>query len=86
MPAAARRGDLISHGGEIIEGSPDHATNSIPTARKDDAVICVIHGLQKIAAGSPTVEVNGRQRARVGDPITCGAVITTGSPNVDVGG
>lgn len=84
-PRTARIGDTISHGGAIIEGSPDVTANGIPVAREGDAVMCAIHGLQRIAAGSPTVSTNGRQRARVGDPTTCGAVITSGSPDVETG-
>ena len=33
MPLKARLGDAHSHGGTIIEGSPDVTTNGIPTAR-----------------------------------------------------
>lgn len=75
MPRIARRTDPISHGGQIIEGSPDTITNGLETARKGDAVMCAIHGLVAIADGSPDVITNGKRTARLGDPITCGAVI-----------
>lgn len=38
------------------------------------------------AAGSSTVFINGLQAARVGDPISCGGTIATGSSNVMIGG
>lgn len=34
------------------------------------------------ATGSPTVFVNGRALARVGDAVACGSVCATGSPDV----
>ncbi len=39
-----------------------------------------------LAAGSKTVFVNGRPKGRVGDPVACGSLVATGSPNVFVGG
>lgn len=86
MPRKARLGDTISHGGSIIQASPDVTCNGIKVARQGDAVMCVIHGLQSIAKGSSTVITNGKQTARLGDPITCGAVISSASPNVETGG
>lgn len=85
MPATARLGDTISHGGVIISASPHSSVDGIPTARQGDAVICNIHGPQTIADGSPLHTVDGRRKARVGDPITCGAVISSGSGTVDTG-
>lgn len=85
MPAKARKGDPHSHGGTIIEGSPDHTTNGIPTARLNDKAICPIHGIQVISSASTTVSVNGRGQARVGDSISCGATISSGSPDTFAG-
>lgn len=85
MPRDARIGDTHSHGGVIIEGSPNFNVNGIPSSRVGDKVWCPIHGIVAIATGSPTVILNGRRRARIGDLITCGAVITSGSPDVDIG-
>jgi len=82
MPAASRKGDSISHGGQIVTGSPDVKINGKEAARIGDAVICSLHGPQVIAGGSPNVFYNGRAAARVGDPISCGATIVTGSPDV----
>ena len=38
-----------------------------------------------VAQGSPTVYVNELQMARIGDPVSCGSAVGTGSPNVFVG-
>lgn len=86
MPAAARKGDPISHGGEILDGSGNVFVNGVPKARKTDPVFCVIHGIQSVVQGSPDVFVNGLPAARVGDLISCGAIIVAGSPNVFVNG
>lgn len=83
--SVARVGDSISHGGGIIQGSPNVFTNGIPTARLGDAVECAIHGLQTITSASTTVRANSKGVARIGDSISCGAVITSGSPNVKAG-
>jgi uncharacterized Zn-binding protein involved in type VI secretion len=39
-------------------------------------------GVRVVASGSSTVFANGKQLARIGDPISCGASISTGSSNV----
>jgi hypothetical protein len=39
-----------------------------------------------LAAGSATVRANGKQLARVGDPVACGSSVATGSTNVRAGG
>lgn len=81
----ARLRDLISHGGEIIEASPNNWANGRMVARLNDRVNCSIHGLQRIVQASERVFANGRGVARLGDRISCGAVITTASPNVWAG-
>lgn len=81
MPQAARLGDTISHGGDIVAGSPDTFCNGIPVARLGDAVVCQIHGSQFISSASPNVFANGIPRARLGDSISCGATITSASPD-----
>lgn len=85
MPQVARIGDGISHGGAIIEGSPDVFANGIAVARLGDKVQCQIHGLRVITSGSATVSVNGKPVARIGDSISCGAVIVEGSPDIEAG-
>ena len=85
MPEVARIGDTISHGGEIIEGSPNCNCNNRAIARIGDAVICSTHGLQTITSSSGTVFANGLGIARVGDAVSCGAVIVSGSPDTNAG-
>lgn len=38
------------------------------------------------AKGSNKVFINGLPAARIGDPLSCGGTIATGSPNVMIGG
>jgi len=38
-----------------------------------------------LAAGSPTVFCNGKQAARIGDPVACGSSAADGSANVFIG-
>lgn len=83
MPKVARVDDTISHGGEIIEGSPDVEANGKAVARLGDKVKCRVHGTKVIATASETVFANGKGVARIGDAISCGAVIITGSPDVE---
>jgi uncharacterized Zn-binding protein involved in type VI secretion len=59
--------------------------NNNNVCRKGDAFQNHPHG-RVVASGSSTVFVNGQQVARIGDPLTCGANIATGSGNVIVGG
>lgn len=86
MPAVARKGDTISHGGYIVDGAHTVFTNGIETARKTDPVLCDIHGPTTIAEGSPNVFAEGLEVARIGDHTACGATIITGSPNVFANG
>jgi uncharacterized Zn-binding protein involved in type VI secretion len=86
MPAKARLGDPISHGGGITEGSQDTLTNLQPAARLGDAVYCAQHQEQTISSASTDVFIDDRGAARVGDSISCGATITGGSPDVFVDG
>jgi uncharacterized Zn-binding protein involved in type VI secretion len=95
MPAVARQGDptTTGHGCDatttITGPSTDVFANSIGIERKGDPVsphtipagpVCVDHSAI-INVGSPTVFVNGKPLARVGDS-TDGGAITAGSPNV----
>ncbi len=83
MPAVARTGDSTSHGGGLGQGSTTLIVNGLSACRVGDPFDCPIHGAQTIASGSPNVENEGKGIARVGDTTTCGASITTGSPNVN---
>lgn len=75
----ARQGDLHSHGGQIITGSPDVYVNGERAARLTDLAMCPQHGVVEIIQGSATVYANGLQVARQGDLLACGAVIIGGS-------
>lgn len=44
------------------------------------------HPGRVVSSGSSTVFANSRQLARIGDPISCGDAIATGSSNVFAGG
>lgn len=72
--------------GEIVGASTDTNTNHRGAARATDPVTCSGHGSQKIAEGSAIVLIDKLPAARLGDRITCGAVITSASGNVNIGG
>lgn len=82
----ARINDTITHGGNIIEGSPNSECNSRKIARLGDKVMCIIHGLQTITSASTTVKANGKGVARLDDDISCGAKISSASTNTFAGG
>lgn len=81
----ARLGDTSDHGGAIATASPDTYVNSIAVARLNDQFDCPLHGQQQIVTASGTVFCNGRGVARIGDLISCGARISSGSPNTTTG-
>lgn len=95
MPAAGRLADIGSgHGcfppSPTIQGSGDVFTNFRPALRKGDAVLphgcgqCPPHG-RTVSAGSATVNINNKPAARVGDAISCGGSVSTGSGDVIIG-
>ncbi|WP_236186210.1 PAAR domain-containing protein [Pseudomonas protegens] len=47
---------------------------------------CPIHGTGTVVSGASSAEVDGRAVARIGDRISCGAIIQTGSPGTIVEG
>jgi len=85
MPAIARKGDSISHGGTITSGATRTLVEGQPVARKGDVVNCAQHGMQTITGGSSTVLVEGKSVARVGDMVSCGATITSGAGSAQAG-
>ena len=85
MPAVARQGDAISHGGSIMSGAARTLAEGQPVARQGDAVSCSEHGMQTITGGSAIVLVEGQPVARVGDTVSCGATIISGAMTVLVG-
>lgn len=87
MAAQARLGDRSDHGGTIISGASRTLVNGIPAARKGDMHSCPLkgHGVTQIVTGSSKVSIEGQPSARVGDRTGCGAVITQGSLDTEVG-
>ncbi|AYD64935.1 hypothetical protein DVB37_14145 [Achromobacter sp. B7] len=57
-----------------------------PIALVGHAHSCPLHGPGTIVSGASSAAVNGRPIARVGDRISCGAVIVTGSAVAKVEG
>jgi uncharacterized Zn-binding protein involved in type VI secretion len=95
MPPAARSSDMhvcpmvnpgpVPHvGGPETSGSPDVIVGFMPQGRVGDTLICV-PAVDSVAMGSPTVLVNGRQAARLGDPTSHGGKLVSGCPTVIIG-
>ena len=92
MPSASRLGDTCSGhdcfpASPAIGGSPNVDINGISGLRQGDAVAphgcgrCKPHG-RSVSDGSPTVYVNGRPLAGIGDGISCGGEVAVGSVDV----
>ncbi|MBA1198643.1 putative Zn-binding protein involved in type VI secretion [Pseudomonas sp. BIGb0278] len=47
---------------------------------------CPIHGIGEVVSGTSATRVGGREVACVGDRISCGAVIESGSPSYAIAG
>lgn len=92
MPAAARSGDITTHGGTIIgpgvlnviiEGKPaavilDMHTCSLPPNAHQPTV-------SPFPSGSATVMIGGKPALRAGDACVCGATAAIGSLTVLIG-
>ena len=100
MPAVTRLGDICT-GHDCFpprastSGSPNVFVNSIPAHRQGDSWAShtctdpkTPHGTHAgtLASGSSTVYVNGKQLGRIGDPVSCGSTVASGSSNVFAGG
>lgn len=97
MPAVSRLGDTCTGHGcwpprPSTGASPNVFINAIAAHRQGDAwaahtcpTIPETHA-SVLAAGSTTVFANGKQLARIGDPVACGSSIAQGSANVFAGG
>lgn len=97
MPAVSRLGDNCTGHGcwpprPSTGASPNVRVNGIAAHRQGDAwaphtcpTIPETHA-SVLAAGSATVRVNGKQLARIGDPVACGSAVAQGSANVFAGG
>lgn len=96
MPEITRLGDLCTGHGcfparPSVSASPNVFVNGIAVHRLNDAwdlhgcPTCTPHG-GVLAAGSSTVNVNGKAIGRIGDPVDCGSSVAEGSTNVFAGG
>ncbi len=92
MPAAARVGDVSTHGGTLI--GPGEATvliGGMPAAVAGDSHACVLPPnshqptVSPFPAGSATVLIGGKPAVRVGDSALCGAAPAVGCPTVIIG-
>ncbi|RLA16857.1 MAG: PaaR repeat-containing protein [Gammaproteobacteria bacterium] len=92
MPAAARMGDVTTHGGTII--GPGVATvliGGMPAAVAGDNHVCVIPPVahqptvSPFPMGSVSVLVGGVPVLRTGDVCLCGAGAVVGCPTVIIG-
>jgi uncharacterized Zn-binding protein involved in type VI secretion len=92
MPAAARLGDISTHGGTIIgPGIPNVLIGGKPAAVIFDMHSCVLPPnshqptVSPFPLGSPTVLIGGKPALRVGDVCICGASAAVGTPTVIIG-
>jgi len=94
MPNAVRDGDIcLGHScfppRKNTQSSPDVIINGRGVHREGDAWAthtCDSSHAGVLAAGSATVITNGKQTARVGDPVNCGSKAGgTFSPDVIIG-
>nr|WP_232968115.1 PAAR domain-containing protein [Pseudomonas sp. CCOS 191] len=56
------------------------------TARVDHRHLCPLHGEGIVISGAGSAAVNGRAIARIGDELSCGAVIETGDAHTLIEG
>lgn len=82
----ARMGDISSHGGVIVSGAIRTMVNGRPVARMGDLHVCPIpgHGVTPIVTGSLDTVTEAMPNARLGDVAACGALIVTGSLDMNV--
>lgn len=76
MRTVAVVGDRLTHGAEIMTGSPTRKANGRPVARLGDIVKCPLHGKQTIvtcSGGMPLTD--GLLTAHEGATASCGAII-----------
>jgi uncharacterized Zn-binding protein involved in type VI secretion len=85
MGGVARLGDSHTHGGYITSASGDVTVDGLGAARVGDTAYCHEHGTVTIVGGSTTVQTDSLGTARIGDQLSCGAIITGGSPTSDCG-
>lgn len=63
----------------------NNAVPGVPLLRNLDTVTCSQHGSQTIqGTAAIAVDLDGRKFAKVGDTTTCGAVIASGDPKIQL--
>lgn len=95
MPAVARHGDIIGHGvtpsGILVVTKFTNVTIDLkPVIKVGDVTTCS-HAIHlpatsvstTVETGSSIVKAQENPIARVGDNMSCGAIILTGSPKVN---
>src|SRR5687767_14616303 len=97
MPAAARLGEMTTHGGKIVgPGCPTVLVGGMPAARVTDIQVCPMVDVLKphgggsiLPPGCPTVLIGGLPAARVGDVTQCvgppGTIAPPGCITVRIG-
>jgi uncharacterized Zn-binding protein involved in type VI secretion len=89
MPPAARITDLhvCPHvGGPVASGAANVLIGHQPAARVGDKAACVCApGVDAITKGEPTVIIEGKDAARLGDPTEHGGKMVAGCPTVLIG-
>ena len=92
MAAAARVGDLTTHGGVVTgPGVSTVLIGGMPAAVLGDMHTCPIPPPPHIPSspfvvGSATVLIGGRPALRTTDVCGCGAMVAVGCPTVMIGG
>lgn len=99
MPPVARSGDSISHDnvnstGILVATILTNVTiNILPIIKIGDVTVCshsshsgepIFPFPTTVTTGSPITKAQGIPVARIGDSMSCGATIMTGSPNVNI--
>ena len=88
MPGVARSIDVSSHGGVLaLPFAKSVLTNDRPTAHLGTLHVCPLpfHGVTPIGPGNSSVRVEGKPVATIGTAAGCGAVVVTGSGDVEAG-
>ncbi|MBN3767172.1 PAAR domain-containing protein [Burkholderia sp. Ac-20365] len=74
-PIMARLGDTTSHGGKIVEATPDLTDEGIGIALDGHLVACPRCGGRYPIIASGRRRHNGKRIAYIGDITTCGATL-----------
>lgn len=90
MPGAVRLTDRCTGHGcypsrPNVAASDNVFTNDLGAHRQGDGWrqhSCILSHSGNLASGSPDVFINDRQAGRIGDPVSCGSKVQTGSSDV----